>query len=146
MTLKQNNKLLRIITLLAAVILYSICFKLNFNAESLEHVELKLCSSILLLATLLPLSFLYANSRRYILIVTSYFSCIFITTIFSLILRNQESLWKYIFFGFPTLSFLTPFTPILQEVPVLGHPIIACLFVYGIILLMYTIGHNKQKA
>jgi len=138
--MKLSIKILRILTLIMTLGLDIVCFRLNFFGVS-QHYAVSLILTVLFILSLLMMSFLYGTSKHYLTIISAYFAIILITTSLAMIFINVNSLWKYVFLVMLSITFLVPFTPLGELMPIFDHSI----GMIGLILIIYGLAFSAHK-
>lgn len=145
----MSGKPLRIATALMALVLWGLCFAVNFNASSAQAYGLKLLLTALFFMVLLLLSFLYGKQKRYFYLISGCSGALFLLSLAAILTRDFHSVWKLIFLDLPSLAFSVPFTPVFYLHDLLQRdwiPFILIIAVYASLSAAYLFGRRLIKS
>ncbi len=139
----QITKKIQPFLLLITIVLYLICFYLNWG-ESNRDYPIKMVLSVFYICFLLLTSFFYGYSNGYLLLISFLFCIVLVTTLLGMIFRSSQAIWKYIFI-MPSMAFLTPLTPILRLFDYRATGIILIIIVYVMMFVAHRLGKIQLR-
>ena len=127
-------------------ILYIILFRYNIPESHPYPINLMLSGFFTL--SLLLLSFIYGNRKKYMVSVSIIFGIALLSLVIGIIFRDSNSIWKWLL-AFPCVLCIIPFSPILSYCNhILNDTILMVMMlptIYGLIFLSHQLGKKFIK-